>query len=167
MSYHVNPVGRNFPRLGARSVGALGEDSLHDRLMRLVAAGAATKDQVDYYEGCLADKLGDGTSPGCEADSKDLAKLTPDGMSFYKSCLSQKASDVPVRTQHGACFTEALKVPASAGPAPGGGGGAMVPSDSGGGMAPTQAGMSPGLKWGLIGGGVLAVIAIGFLAMKK
>jgi len=176
MSYHVSPVARNFPRLGARSVGALGAmPQLRAAPLSLIIKGrvaalrksGASEDQVAYFTSCMNDKLATPNATTCEADTRSLAKLTPDGMSFYKSCLSQRSADVPVRMQHGACFTEALKVPASGSSAP------IAPTPGGGGVAPeaasttpVQASMGGSTKW-LVIGGVVAVAAIGFLAMRK
>jgi hypothetical protein len=127
----------------------------------------ASEDQVAYFTSCMNDKLATPNATTCEADTRSLAKLTLDGMSFYKSCLSQRSADVPVRMQHGACFTEALKVPASGSSAP------IAPTPGGGGVAPeaasttpVQASMGGSTKW-LVIGGVVAVAAIGFLAMRK
>jgi len=197
MSYHVNPIARSLPRLGARSVGGLGTVApppvLHAAPRPLTAADwaniaayakavkaaeaakvtappppttvpvvslatlvsklqakGATPDEVGYFQACMTDKLGDKPPTACETEARSLAKLSAEGLAFYKSCASQRAADMPVRTQHSACYGEALKI-ASGGAAPDGGG------------ATTTAGMGT-TKWLLIGG---VAVALYFLVIRR
>lgn len=178
MSYHVNAVARNFPRLGARSVGALGA-ALREPPKRSVAwhlnyYNANFKpnaDQSDYVKTCMNDSLSTEPDAGkrlgiCAIGAKYLTHIGPEQLAFYRSCFGQRPSDVPATVQHWACYNQAKTIPSSGASAP-----LAPPADASAPLAPpapvepVAAGMSSG-KWLLIGG-VVAVAAIGFLAMRK
>jgi hypothetical protein len=177
MSYHVNGVARNLPRLGARSVGALGalreppKRSVAWHLNYYNANFKPNADQSDYVKTCMNDSLSTEPDAGkrlgiCAFGAKYLTHIGPEQLAFYRSCFGQRPSDVPATVQHWACYNQAKTVPSS---------GASAPADPGltssSLLPPTPdpaavatAGMS-NTKWLLVGGGVALIV--GYLVLGK
>lgn len=118
MSYHVNPIAQTLPRLGARSVGALGATppplsapDLNQRV-RIINTGFGV-DAGALFRACMTDSIGPKElSPCFVAATKALPTLKGEQLAFHKSCMAQRSADVPVLLQHNACFAEAKKIAA-------------------------------------------------------
>ena len=118
-----------------------------------------------FLKTCMTDPIGTRDTNTCYAAAeKQVGTLQGDQLSFYNSCLTQKASDVPVMLQHSACFAEAQKLSGGAGPAPTPApytpppDASVAPVDEGGGLMSN--------KWVLIGGAV-AVAGLAYVLLKK
>lgn len=163
MSYHVNPIAPVLPRLGARSVGALGatapalrEAPIEPRINYITTNYGA--DAGAFFRSCMFDKLRP-SGFDCNKPAMAIATLKGAQLDFYKNCMTQRPSDVPVYVQHNACFAEAQKLSdgSAAAPAP-----AATPD-----QAPAMAPAAPSSnKWMWIGGAVVAA-GLAYVVLKK
>ena len=134
----------------------LKELSIADRVAGMTrragpAAGA-------FLKACLTDPIGTRDMNTCYAAAeKQVGTLTGDQLSFYQNCLSQKASDMPVLTQHGACFSQAQTLTSGGAPPP-----PMAPEAA---PAPDDGGLLSN-KWVWVGGAV-AVAGLAYVLLKK
>lgn len=170
MSYHVNPIAQSLPRLGRRSVGSLGATpppqtglTLDQRAIIINKGFGA--DAAALFRACMTDSIGPRElSPCFVAATKALPTLKGEPLAFHRSCMAQRAADVPVLLQHNACFAEAKKLAASTA--------ASVPSAApdmsmttpAAEQAPAEGGL-PGGKWLWIVGAVGAA-GLAFVLLK-
>lgn len=173
MSYHVNPIARTLPRLGARSVGAFGATPPVLTGMTLDQRAAIIKkgfgaDASALFQACMTDSVGPREfSPCFVAATKKLPTLKGEQLAFHRSCMAQRSADVPVLLQHNACFGEAVKLaagteaPAVSTPYPPPDMSAMAPA-----MEPETAGAGlPGGTW-LWVAGAAAAAGLAFVLLK-
>ncbi len=167
MSYHVNPIAPVLPRLGARSVGALPTLSTPtlDQAVRSMTINKGP-DAGALYRACMTDPIGSKELRPCfNAAWSELPLLKGDQLAFYKNCMASRSADIPVLTQHTACFWEAKKLsPAGAAapaPAPGPSPGAAVPAPE----APSVSAF-PSRKWLWIGG-VAAAAGLAVVLLRR
>jgi hypothetical protein len=173
MSYHVNPIARTLPRLGARSVGDVPKMATPVRTFtpaELIAKARAKLAggnplAVEYFDTCYKVPAPDGSLNtallNCSKDAAPLKVLSPDGSAFYRTCLAARTPDVPLRVQHGACLAEAQKIVSSSDAS------SSMPVDTVPVFAPPpeQSSGLPGGKWLWIAGAAGAA-ALAFVLLK-
>lgn len=120
-----------------------------------------------FLKACMTDPVGTRDMNTCAAAAeKQVGTLVGDQLSFYNSCLLQKASDMPVMVQHGPCYQQAKMLSAGAGPPPPGGAPYAPPPDASVVPADDSSGGLMSNKWVWIGGAV-AFGGLAWVLLKK
>jgi hypothetical protein len=165
MSYHVNRIAPVLPRLGARSVGGLGAVAALKSVS--LESSVANKTRLygptagEFFRSCMTDKLTPLNAGLCVTGSdKELPTLKGDQLEFYRNCMAQRPSDIPVIAQHKACLAEARKLSPGEAAAP-----APEPSSPAFAPAPVEAAPRSN-KWLWIGGAAVAT-GLAFVLLKK